>query len=158
MARKSDYGNYGIHTVNQVPALLLCCKGGIIMPRNQFQRMVFALLTVIVTVHAYVFYSLYVVNGNLLMNVTGSDFVLHAIDAQGGVYMFGRMLPIWAGICKTSNTTCGYDHRPVFCFAPARQRHGSLAERNQRLSVLWRMTIPPSRLMPCRGIFPPLFS
>ena len=68
------------------------------MPRNQFQRMVFALLTVIVTVHAFVFYSLYAVNGNLLMNVTGSDSVLHAIDAQGGVYMFGRMLPIWAVI------------------------------------------------------------
>ena len=29
------------------------------MPRNQFQRMVFAFLTVLVTVHAYVFYSLY---------------------------------------------------------------------------------------------------
>ena len=36
----------------------------IFMPRNQFQRMIFALLTVIVTVHAYVFYSLYVVNGS----------------------------------------------------------------------------------------------
>ena len=29
------------------------------MPRNQFQRMVFAFLTVLVTVHGYVFYSLY---------------------------------------------------------------------------------------------------
>lgn len=66
------------------------------MPRNQFQRMVFALLTVIVTVHAYVFYSLYVVNGNILMNVTGADSVLRAIHAQGGVYMCGRMVPIWA--------------------------------------------------------------
>lgn len=28
------------------------------MPRNQFQRMVFAFLTVVITVHAYVFYSL----------------------------------------------------------------------------------------------------
>ena len=32
-----------------------------IMPKNQFQRMIFALLTVIITVHGYVFYSLYVV-------------------------------------------------------------------------------------------------
>lgn len=31
------------------------------MPKNQFQRMIFALLTVIITVHGYVFYSLYVV-------------------------------------------------------------------------------------------------
>ncbi|MCC8129755.1 MAG: hypothetical protein LIO51_07455 [Clostridiales bacterium] len=68
------------------------------MPKNQFQRMVFAFLTVLVTVHAYVFYSLYVVNGDTLMEVNGADHVLQAINAQGGVYMFGRMLPIWAVI------------------------------------------------------------
>lgn len=66
------------------------------MPRNQFQRMVFAFLTVLITVHAYVFYSLYVVNGNTLMAATGTQHVLDAIRAQGGVYMFGRFLPIWA--------------------------------------------------------------
>lgn len=76
----------------------MCRKGENIMPQNQFQRMVFAFLTVIVTVHAYVFYSLYVVNGNTLMAVTGADSVIHAINRQGGVYMFGRMLPIWAVI------------------------------------------------------------
>ena len=68
------------------------------MPRNQFQRMIFALLTVIVTVHAYVFYSLYVVNGNTLMTLTGANSVIGAINTQGGVYMFGNMLPIWAVI------------------------------------------------------------
>ena len=66
------------------------------MPRNQFQRMIFALITVIITVHAYVFYSLYVVNGSVLMSITGESSVLNAVNAQGGVYMFGRMLPIWA--------------------------------------------------------------
>ena len=66
-------------------------KGDLVMPRNQFQRMVFAFLTVVVTVHAYVFYSLYVVNGNVLMTVTGADSVLGAINAQGGVYMCGRI-------------------------------------------------------------------
>lgn len=66
------------------------------MPRNQFQRMVFAFITVVITVHAYVFYSLYVVNGSLLMEITGADSVIHAIEKQGGVYMFGNMLPIWA--------------------------------------------------------------
>lgn len=66
------------------------------MPRNQFQRMIFALLTVIVTVHAYVFYSLYVVNGQALMEITGASSVSNAINSQGGVYMFGKMLPIWA--------------------------------------------------------------
>ena len=42
------------------------------------------------------FYSLYVVNGSVLMQVTGADSVLHAIQSQGGIYMFGKMLPIWA--------------------------------------------------------------
>ncbi|MGN0436802.1 MAG: hypothetical protein ACI4D8_09265 [Wujia sp.] len=68
------------------------------MPRNEFQRMVFAFLTVLITVHAYVFYSLFVVNGSTLLQVTGADSVIHAINAQGGVYMFGKMLPIWAVI------------------------------------------------------------
>ncbi|MGN1030525.1 MAG: hypothetical protein ACI4PQ_02875 [Butyricicoccaceae bacterium] len=66
------------------------------MPRNQFERMIFAFLTVIVTVHAYVFYSLYVVNGSALLEATGASGVLAAIHQQGGVYMFGRFLPIWA--------------------------------------------------------------
>lgn len=65
------------------------------MPRNQFQRMIFALLTVIVTVHGYVFYSLYVVNGSTLMEINQAGSVTAAINAQGGVYMFGKFLPIW---------------------------------------------------------------
>ena len=66
------------------------------MPRNAFQRVIFALLSVIFTVHGYVFYSLYVVNGATLMAVTGESGVLAAIASQGGVYMCGRFLPIWA--------------------------------------------------------------
>ncbi len=66
------------------------------MPRSQFQRMVFAFLTVVVTVHAYVFYSLYVVNGSALMQSNGVGSVLEALRQQGGVYMFGRYLPIWS--------------------------------------------------------------
>ena len=65
------------------------------MPRTQFQRMVFALITVLVTVHAYVFYSLYVVHGDLLMAENHTTSVLQAIGRQGGVYMFGAILPIW---------------------------------------------------------------
>ncbi|MCD7728287.1 MAG: hypothetical protein LUH57_08090 [Ruminococcus sp.] len=68
------------------------------MPRNQFQRMVFAFLTVLVTVHAYVFYSLYVVNGSALMEANNATSVLEAINKQGGVMMFGQYLPIWAVI------------------------------------------------------------
>ncbi len=66
------------------------------MPTNQFQRMVFALLTVVVTVHAYVFFSLCVVNGQTLMDINGSSSVISAINHQGGVYMLGNYLPIWA--------------------------------------------------------------
>ena len=66
------------------------------MPQNQFQRMMFALLTVIITVHAYVFYSLYVINGGTFMALTGETGVIKAINAMGGVSMFGHSLPIWA--------------------------------------------------------------
>lgn len=66
------------------------------MPESRFERLIFALLTVIVTVHAYVFYSLYVVNGQTLMAVNGAASVMEALRLQGGVYMMGRMLPIWA--------------------------------------------------------------
>jgi len=57
--------------------------------------MIFALLTVIITVHAYVFYSLYVVNGSTLMAITGESSVLAAIEKQGGVYMLGKNIPVW---------------------------------------------------------------
>ena len=63
------------------------------MPRNQFQRMFFAFVTVVITVHAYVFYSLYVVNGNLLMSLTGEGSVIRAINAQGSVVL----LPLLCG-------------------------------------------------------------
>ena len=46
------------------------------MPRNQFQRMIFALITVVITVHAYVFYSLYVVNGATLMSINNASGVI----------------------------------------------------------------------------------
>ena len=68
------------------------------MPRNQFQRMIFALLTVIITVHAYVFFSLYVVNGSTLMEINHTDSVMAALSQQGGIYMLGRMCPVWAVI------------------------------------------------------------
>jgi hypothetical protein len=66
------------------------------MPTNKKERLIFALITVIITVHAYVFYSLYVVNGTTLMNVSGASSVIGAINSMGGVYIVGRYLPIWA--------------------------------------------------------------
>jgi hypothetical protein len=98
LARKSDYGTLFCSVGLRALPVFFSCQEEKIMPQNQFQRMIFALLTVVITVHAYVFYSLYVVNGNVLMSVTGEGSVIAAINAQGGVYMFGRMLPIWAVI------------------------------------------------------------
>ncbi len=66
------------------------------MPRNQFQRMVFAFITVVITVHAYVFYSLYVIHGSMFMQITGESCVLAAINKMGGVPVFGKPVPIWA--------------------------------------------------------------
>ena len=66
------------------------------MPRNQFQRMVFAFITVVITVHAYVFYSIYVVNGDSLRQAVGTTSVLTAVRTIGGIYMFGRVMPVWS--------------------------------------------------------------
>jgi len=66
------------------------------MPKNQFQRMIFALITVVITVHAYVFYSLYVVHGEMFLQITGETHVLSAIRTLGGVPVFGVPIPIWA--------------------------------------------------------------
>ncbi|MBQ5334147.1 MAG: hypothetical protein J6K92_12955 [Oscillospiraceae bacterium] len=68
------------------------------MPQNQFQRMFFAFLTVLITVHAYVFYSLYVVNGDAIVASAGETSVIAAINSCGGVYMLGRFMPIWSVI------------------------------------------------------------
>ena len=66
------------------------------MPRNQFQRMVFAFITVVITVHAYVFFSLYVIHGGMFKELTGEAGVLTAINKMGGVPVFSTPVPIWA--------------------------------------------------------------
>lgn len=65
------------------------------MPRNHFQRAIYVLLTILVTVCLFVFYSLYVVNGKTLLATTGAVSVLEAIRQMGGVWVFGRPIPIW---------------------------------------------------------------
>ncbi len=65
------------------------------MPKNQFQRMVFALFTVLITVHAYILYSLFFVNSSVLMQVNGTNNVIEAVSKQGGIYMLGNYAPIW---------------------------------------------------------------
>lgn len=82
------------------------------MPRNQFQRMVFALITVVITVHAYVFYSIYVVNGESLRQAVGTTSVLSAVKTIGGIYMFGRVMPVWSVVfvefCCAYTMECVY--------------------------------------------------
>ena len=87
---KSDYG-----TLRKLSASSRL-YGGFLMPRNQFQRMVFAFITVVITVHAYVFYSIYVVNGDSLRQTVGTTSVLSAVKTIGGIYMFGRVMPVWS--------------------------------------------------------------
>ena len=71
------------------------------MPRNQAQRMFFAFVTVLITVHAYVFFSLYVINGNTLLEYAGLkaggrvSHVLQAIRILGGIEVLGTRIPIW---------------------------------------------------------------
>ena len=79
------------------------------MPQNKLQRIIFALLTVIITVHAFVFYSLWVVNGDALMNAAGVSSVGEAIRAQGGVYMrifsAAHAHSPWLAVCSTRRKT-----------------------------------------------------
>lgn len=66
---------------------------------SQFlKHALYAFITVVITVHAFVFYSLYVVNGGTFMSGTGESSVIAAISAMGGVPAFGVNLPIWAVI------------------------------------------------------------
>lgn len=58
--------------------------------------MVFAFITVVITVHAFVFYSVYVVNGDSLRAIAGTTSVLSAVRTIGGIYMFGRVMPVWS--------------------------------------------------------------
>lgn len=96
--RKSDHGTaiFPSDSALRSACVFLLPEGGVFMPTNQFERSMFALMTVIVTVHAYVFYSLYVINGDMFMAQTGASGVLAAIHAQGGIPVLGRMFPIWA--------------------------------------------------------------
>lgn len=66
------------------------------MPRTQFQKLFFAFVTVVITVHAYVFYSLYVIHGSTFIANTGASGVLEAINKMGGVPVLGHNIPIWA--------------------------------------------------------------
>lgn len=63
--------------------------------QNQIQHIVYALITVFITVHAFVFYSLYVIEGDDIMRAAGTTSVWQALKIQGGVYMLGNYLPVW---------------------------------------------------------------
>lgn len=58
--------------------------------------MMFALITVIITVHAFVFYNIYIVSGDIIRSLNDTQSVLYGVNRQGGIMMFGTMLPVWA--------------------------------------------------------------
>lgn len=68
------------------------------MPKTKVQGFIYAFLTVFITVHAFVFYNTYVVEGEQMLAATGETSVLAALNTQGGIYMFGHMMPIWSVI------------------------------------------------------------
>ena len=74
--------------------------------QNRLQHIVYALITVVITVHAFVLYSLYFVEGESLMQATGTASFAQAIRSQGGVYMFASYLPVWAVILV--ETVCAF--------------------------------------------------
>ncbi|MBR1766997.1 MAG: hypothetical protein IJ745_08200 [Bacteroidales bacterium] len=74
--------------------------------QNRLQHIVYALITVVITVHAFVLYSLYFVEGESLMQATGTASFAQAIRSQGGVYMFASHLPVWAVILV--ETVCAF--------------------------------------------------
>ena len=76
------------------------------MLKKRTQHLVYALITVFITVHLFVFYSLYIIEGDSLIQATGTASVLQALDSQGGVYMFGSYLPIWLMI--VIETVCAF--------------------------------------------------
>lgn len=68
------------------------------MFKNKFQEAIYALITIFITVNVFVLYTVYVLEGKTLKEVTGAHSVIEAINMMGGVYMFGHYLPIWAVI------------------------------------------------------------
>ena len=64
------------------------------MPNNQFQKMFYAFVTVLITVHGYVFYSIYVVNGHFIMEMNQTNSVLAGVAKQGGIMVLGQNISI----------------------------------------------------------------
>lgn len=71
------------------------------MPKTRAQQIFFAAITVLITVHAFVFYSIFIVNGDTLTEyasmVSPGDVVSvpEALAILGGITMFGRTFPVW---------------------------------------------------------------
>ena len=78
-------------------------------------------ITVLITVHAYGFYSIYVVNGDSLRQAVGTTSVLAAVRTIGGFYMFGRIMPVWSVVlvefCFAYFMECAYGSQLSFKLA-----------------------------------------
>lgn len=81
-----------------VPCVFFCefiSKEKLNMPQSKLQSMAYAGLTVFITVHAFVLYNLYIIEGPTFIALTGAQSTLEAIRAMGGIMIFGHRLPIW---------------------------------------------------------------
>lgn len=66
------------------------------MKKEKLKQPTYSFITVLLTVCAFVFYSVYVIEGKTLICETGADGVLAAIKSLGGIYMFGTIMPLWS--------------------------------------------------------------
>lgn len=72
------------------------------MPQTRLQQFFFAAVTVLITVNAFLFYSIFVVNGSTLTEYASMasaqtiTSVPQALSVLGGITMFGRTVPVWA--------------------------------------------------------------
>ena len=65
------------------------------MKNSILQRILYSFITVLITVPAFVFYSVYVLEGEALKKSSGINSVWGTIKAQGGLYMMGKIIPVW---------------------------------------------------------------
>lgn len=74
------------------------------MPQTPGQKVGFAFITVLITVHAFVFYSIFVLNGETLTQYASMfqgepvSYVLDAIEILGGIEVLGIAMPVWTVI------------------------------------------------------------
>ena len=117
-----------------------------------WQNLLYTFITVLLTVSGFIFYSVYTINGQTFMAVTGEKSVLDAVDAMGGLYVFGTHMPIWSIILVETGLAFFSD---VFIGGPAATKLSMNVFNPQEVSpVLFQTTFICATV----GIMCPLMS